>query len=817
MEKEPATADDHQSKVYTPMSNQDPVVDKVTDMDPGSGSGPGTNSSGQFAYEYSNWRDNGEFNFYTDNNLQLDMGTQQPFVHTSQSAMMSPANVGSVITPASPAEYVMHLQQYQNMMLEQGMKTENGNNASTAGASAASVAPGGPPPGAANGSGQFVPFMPPFMNPQALMGQYSGAMPGPYPMQPMPMPYPVPAKSEPPQPRTKVKPCDHCRRRKIKCVMVPDSNTCKMCQNKGMKCTFIDASTGGTKRSFSSPENDAKRHKFEDPSIVPPPNVPLRETLPIKDYATMQGHSLLKKTLSLQYPRSSFYVGPTSIYDRLFLENVVLDKIDQFQLNKAYSIRKVANDVQFTLRDDFTEDLYEKSEWDVDSVERYVAPHGQKLIDLYFRTVHPSFPILHKKVVLEKYSRTHREFGAPLLAALYCLAIQWWDYDPHLSQFPKPNVVSLHKFALKTFSDVIQRPKLSAVQAGLLLLQCRSSGSQDNNWLLCSQVVALAEELGLGLDCANWRLPRWERGLRKRLAWAVYVQDKWSSLVESRPSHIIEGKNWQVQMVASEDFPDKGDADQQKDGSADYENGEALFRQLITLSQILSEILDAFYTMHSIETVTTIDEVLKLAKPLQLKLRNWYHSLPETLQMNTLKPRKFNSNGYLQLAYFATEITLHRRIISALHAQKDECQPELVRVCRSAAQARLTASIEFTRNLKPEHIQSFWQSAAVNNFALIGIFATILYVTSDSTEEANGFKQQLFDYRWILKINSKSFDIAGEALSKIDGLIKNIPGLMGEYKDPSTAVPVETEVDGESPSETSQSERSDRAADQNDK
>ncbi|GME99268.1 unnamed protein product [[Candida] boidinii] len=367
-------------------------------------------------------------------------------------------------------------------------------------------------------------------------------------------------KNEPPQPRTKVRPCDHCRRRKTRCIMLPGINTCKQCESKGIKCTSSETTT--LKRSYSrvgpnDPNNDPnKRTRSDDPAFQPPPNIPIRDTHPVKDYSQIQGHSLLKKTLSLQFPRSSFYIGPTSIYDTILLDKIKLDKIDQFQLNKTTSVRKVAPDIRFSLRDDFTEDLYERSEADVDTVERYVAPHGQLLIELYFRTVHPSFPVLHKRVFLEKYARTHREFGAPLLAAVYILAIQWWDYDPTLSQFPKPNMAALKKLAFKTFADVISRPKLSAVQAGLLLMQCRSYN--DRNWLLCSQVVALAEELGLGLDCANWRLPKWERGLRRRLAWAVFLQDKWTSLIESRPSHIIEGKNWMVRKVTNEDFPEKG-------------------------------------------------------------------------------------------------------------------------------------------------------------------------------------------------------------------------------------------------------------------
>lgn len=642
-------------------------------------------------------------------------------------------------------------------------------------------------------------------------------------------------KNELPQPRTKVRPCDHCRRRKTKCVMIQDLQSCKLCQQKGLKCVFNESSL---KRPNSGSDPDGnKRMKFEDPTIEPPPNVLVRDTPPIKDYSTMQGHSLLKKTLSLQFPRSSFYVGPTSIYDPLFLDKVSLDKIDQFQVNKNNSIRKVADSVQFLLRDDYTELLYEQSERDSDTVEKYVAPHGQTLIDLYFKTVHPSFPVIHKKIFLEKYSRTHREFGAPLLAAVYLLAIQWWDFEPRLAKVEKPDIVSLYRFALRTFSDVTQRPKLSAVQAGLLLLQCQyicdhpekpyESKTQisdsdkskvevvnnQNNWLICSQVVGLAEELGLGLDCSTWRLPKWERGLRRRLAWAVYVQDKWSSLVESRPSHIVDHNNWIVQSLTDEDFPerisntndsvDKNNNSMDSITNVDIEMGRECFKQIVLLSQILSEIQSSIYSPRAMLELADIESILKIAKPLQLKLRQWYHSLPKSLQMKASNTKRFHANGNIQLSYFAAEITLHRRIISILYNQLNESgyddasldsndheggkpksappSPQLVAVCRNAARMRLTASIAFVKDLNNEHVHSFWHSSAPRNFALIGIFAALLCVTSSSDEEAAVFSQQLNEYRWILKTNASNFNVARHALTLIDGVVKNINGLWTDF------------------------------------
>lgn len=570
------------------------------------------------------------------------------------------------------------------------------------------------------------------------------------------------------------------------------------------------------------------RHDYDHHDIVPP-NVPIRDVAPVQDYLLVN-NSLLKKTLSLQFPRSSFYVGPTSyLFDAALTDAIVLaaplassspqsnNRIEQVNLSDSISLRKVGDATKFVLKDDQSPQSYQTMSNDVDAVERFVAPHGQILIDLYFRIIHPSYPILHKKVFLEKYSRTHREFSAPLLAAVYVLAIQWWDYDPQLNRFPKPHVDLMLKIALNNYlRECLRRPKLSAVQAGLLLLQCKhilrdfaatrasvapdfvqnasaalSSSFNDsdyNDWVLCSQVVALAEELGLGLDCDAWKLPKWERGLRKRLAWAVFMEDKWFSLKDGRPSH-ISPENWVVLPLVEEDFPEKhGDGDL-KEGSSDINNGKKNFMKLVDLSLILSEILSAFYSMRAMKQITEIDEVLKLAKPIQLKLRTWYRSLPTELQMSSVQPRKLCSNGYLQLAYFATELTLHRKIITIMHQMTisgRHVPKELTEVCRTAAKTRLLASIEFVRDLKPEHIHSFWHSASAANFVLIGTFAALLHISAGSKEEGDFYKDQIFNYRWILKISSKGFVQVGDALDQLDLVLRHVPKLLSESSDQSS-------------------------------
>ena len=105
---------------------------------------------------------------------------------------------------------------------------------------------------------------------------------------------------------------------------------------------------------------------------------------------------------------------------------------------------------------------------------------------------------------------------------MYLLSINWWDYSEELSKFPRPDVPSLERYMRSSLADAMFRPKLSTIQAGLLLSQ-RPEGDQ---WAPTAQLVAIAQELGLHLDCTSWKIPPWEKGLRKRLAWALYLQDK---------------------------------------------------------------------------------------------------------------------------------------------------------------------------------------------------------------------------------------------------------------------------------------------------
>jgi hypothetical protein len=218
----------------------------------------------------------------------------------------------------------------------------------------------------------------------------------------------------------------------------------------------------------------------------------------------------------------------------------------------------------------------------------------------------------------------------------------------------------LEKLALSSMGNIIHRPKLSTIQAGLLLLQ-RPEG---DSWAMTSQLVGIGEELGLNLDCTQWRIPSWERGLRKRLAWALFMQDKWGSLVHGRPTH-INPTDWEVQPLDEDDFPENAADEDDEDGSTEVEKGRTLFCEMIKLTDILAHILSSFYTLRAEREMQHraqegIRWLLEIAKPLQLTLRQWFSSLPNVLKMENLAARKLSSTGPLNpktLLHLATNLS----------------------------------------------------------------------------------------------------------------------------------------------------------------
>lgn len=560
------------------------------------------------------------------------------------------------------------------------------------------------------------------------------------------------------EPKRRDRPCDACRRRKIRCLYTSDeAHQCVLCQSRATDCTFLQSPP--KKRRALSYTNEASRDNTStgDTRHVPGSG----PKAPIQDYSSLPGPTLLKRTLGHQNRQSSNFVGPTSEHDPLIIDLFPFDKNEEYRMGGMPGIlRRVGPQAHYLMRVDTSAEMKQELD-DLDSMEGIVKPHGPALVRLYFRIIHPSFPIIHKKVFLEKYGRTYRELTPLGLAAVYLLAMDWWSYSQSLASLPKPNVKELEDLVSRITANMHVRPKISDLQACLVLAQ-RPDG---DSWARTGLLASMGQILGAHLDCSEWSIPQWEKGVRKRIAWSLFMQDKWGALIYGRPSHLTQD-NWEVKALETSDFPETAEDDDDEEGSSEIEVGKQMFISMIALTEIVADIMDQLFTCRIVKSNLSTVEVLERAKPLQIRLKEWYSDLPPSLHMGETKARKLSSNGYLHLAYFAAEITLHRAIIRS-HSVSG-IDEDLRSITRSAAKARFTSAVEFVKRLRPEHLQSFWYFASKLNLAIIGTFGNVLWITSSSESERGFYASQLAEYRWILRLSSTAAEFMRYTVALLD-------------------------------------------------
>ncbi|CAK1364183.1 unnamed protein product [Cercospora beticola] len=609
----------------------------------------------------------------------------------------------------------------------------------------------------------------------------------------------------PPAKPKRERPCDGCRRRKSKCVL-QENRKCVLCEFHKQECTFVEnaqprkrkAPDDASKNDSSSPMKKsspvAQRKAVAVPPAVRAVSVPHSEpiSLPVSSQPPMRKPFAVDESLSLQRHRHCKYLGQTTPLDASLIGLGTFNDKNETQ-SRLGTLRQVTSTEYFSTHDDASVAIPDDEARALKEIEQVVGSHGPALIDIYFRNVHPSYPIIQKQAFLDRHRHGDRHFNPPLLAAMYLMALVWWEHDPALASHPKPDVTRLEYIAMASLTIAMQRPKISAVQAGLLLLQ----RAKASTWTLTVQLVALGQDIGLHLDCSDWSIPRWERLLRKRLAWALYMQDKWSAVIYGRPSH-INASDWNVPQPTEDDFDESIDSannTSSEEVDSYSTKGRMVFMQMISLTAIMAEVCETFYSETAKAQFAQAGRfatqlVLNRAKPVQLKLKDWIAKLPASCKMDSFTPGTLSPQGYLHLAYFATEISIHRRIVQSLDSsatfttpstqnlQSSTIDPYLLYICRSAAKTRLISALDFVNRLKPEHLNAFWYFPSSSNFALIGTFGALLQTTSPGKEESHFYACRLNEFRWTLTVSRRKagwIERALEMLGATGELLRGLP------------------------------------------
>ena len=183
-----------------------------------------------------------------------------------------------------------------------------------------------------------------------------------------------------------------------------------------------------------------------------------------------------------------------------------------------------------------------------------------------------------------------------------------WGQEPHhkaahnLSLIHTSLSLSTEPWHL-TYEPVMEdmhSPELATMQAALLYMQRPLNGSlralsdSPRTWSFWSSVVGMASSLGLHLECRLWGIPPWEKRLRRRLWWAVCMEDTWRSLRSGRP-RVIQSDEWDVAELDEDDFDNVDHEVFPTSASAQYPAAKPIFSDLIRLTLLVADVQKAFY------------------------------------------------------------------------------------------------------------------------------------------------------------------------------------------------------------------------------
>ncbi|KAF9631551.1 hypothetical protein BFW01_g2413 [Lasiodiplodia theobromae] len=494
------------------------------------------------------------------------------------------------------------------------------------------------------------------------------------------------------------RPCDPCRRRKTRCIVESGSSgECTVCLYRQTKCTYEESPPerplprrpSSTAASTSTVDIPARHPPSSEvahlspgsgdiprsaPTLPQLPSVRTNEELPsdvlssgeasaaaleaarerqrngetISDADRAKG----EMSLGLHPTRFAELYGLGSDMEPILMRHRPYDALHhEFRLS-THAIRRVLERDQgveyplcFHIVSDEKAAGYSSTYQEVDAIEACVKPFGERLVRLFWRVVQPSYPVLYKKGFMEQFSKSYRFIPGPLLGAVYLNAINWWHFDPLLSTHPPPDLSTLRRLTLHAIQNSYHRPRLSSIESMLLLLQCKPEDPLNPDhtfgWGLASQALAIGEACGLHLDASGWAIPDWERTLRKRLSWALYMQDKWTACAYGRPSHITDDE-WGVKELDPTDFADC-EADPDDPAGLAVQAGQEQFLHMVRLSQILDVVLKRFYSVKGCVNQDTVDLYTK-AQPIIDSLATWYRAIPRSLHMDSLPPRQLCPN-----------------------------------------------------------------------------------------------------------------------------------------------------------------------------
>ncbi|RAO65189.1 uncharacterized protein BHQ10_001201 [Talaromyces amestolkiae] len=399
-----------------------------------------------------------------------------------------------------------------------------------------------------------------------------------------------------------------------------------------------------------------------------------------------------------------------------------------------------------------------------DELNEMIPPKfGVRLVPLFMKFVFPVMPVISRSQMgfMSKITeQSLQNIPAHLLAALYASALPFKIHDPQLvlcGVYDNQICDKLWRRVYQLIMQEIHTPHLSVLQACLLYLQRLPVGSQSALadspflWSFLGTTVGLASSLGLHLEPRPWGIPAWEKRLRRRLWWAVYVEDKWRSLLIGRPP-FVDREEWDVQSLDENDFVVDG-----QDES--LENG-ATFRSFTKLAIIADDIHQTFYTLRASQRMCEDFRIsINAARPIREELQAWYASLPESLRIKQKHENNYQApriearspppppiadDKYPQdISWLLEDLGYDGQGLDQLPVVDFSELGDAAEATLNAAEKCAGIIVNFVGALTPVDFDTFWYPWTRISFATVSNFILLLLIQAPTLQHASRTKHLL--------------------------------------------------------------------------
>ncbi|KAL4978847.1 fungal-specific transcription factor domain-containing protein [Aspergillus desertorum] len=548
----------------------------------------------------------------------------------------------------------------------------------------------------------------------------------------------------------KNRPCDACRRRKTACI-IETTPPCRFCRSKGQACKSTE---DGVRQRRSSgeiaPSDDAASSPVVDtnytsiqsilsPELGPSPLPAGLSTSPNdgNEAASRSSPYALTSPLSENGPppidtlednenRTAHSLGLAGEQDTDLLasfRSVITNERDGISADviqvSSGDPEATAFPVHFNLLMDEFQPADDLAKQRIsEKIEAMVSPHAASLVRLFFKHVHPVYCVVSKVRFLRAYAEDKLKVPASLRGAVYGLGSTFWEHDPDVEGTLHFDLHSLFEAAQSSLQRELHAPNLWGIQACLLLLHERPADNATietpRTWVFSSRIVACAQMIGLHRDSSTWHLAPGEKKLRKKLWWATYMSDIWSSVSHGNPPLVYprsftttppEIDDLAFDEDVPTDFQDMVDISSQ---AVDISTS-ARFLEMVKLSRVLHELIDSYYLDSSYQQTITQPQIRE-AKLLSIRreLDTWSSMAPNCVTMAYSGTAVFRNNAPLTLAYFAVQALLFRALMSpARMSAKSDPTSSLCRYFDLAVSEFRKFTL-FMDSITPACLHAFW-------------------------------------------------------------------------------------------------------------